>query len=104
MTSMRLTGENSGMDPAETLRPLVAELRTLVDKLELQDNDAALARTLHAAQEKVAGPRAVVMLLGEREDLKRQFLERLLGSGVAELPAPTAVCTWLEYGVTPECT
>lgn len=90
---MHLTGENSAMDPAETLRPLVAELRTLVDKLELQDDDAALARTLHAAQEKVAGPRAVVMLLGEREDLKRQFLERLLGPGVAELPAPTAVCT-----------
>lgn len=101
---MHLTGENSAMDPAETLRPLVAELRTLVDKLELQDDDAALARTLHAAQEKVAGPRAVVMLLGEREDLKRQFLERLLGPGVAELPAPTAVCTWLEYGATAECT
>jgi hypothetical protein len=101
---MHLTGENSGTDPVETLRPLVAELRTLVDKLELQDDDAALARSLHAAQEKVAGPRAVVMLLGEREDLKRQFLERLLGPGVAELPAPTAVCTWLEYGETSECT
>lgn len=104
MTSSHLTGESPGADPVEALRPLVAELRALLGRLELHDENASLAQSLDAAQERVAGPHAVVMLLGEREELKRQFLERLLGADVAQLPSPTAVCTWLEYGDTADCT
>lgn len=98
-----LAGQNTQADPAEALRPLVAELRALVDRLELKDDDASLARALHAAHEQVAGPHAVVMLLGERDATKHRFLERLLGV-IPELPRPTAVCTRLEYGAPAECT
>ncbi|MGB9419209.1 MAG: hypothetical protein WCB58_23060, partial [Acidobacteriaceae bacterium] len=92
------------VDPIEALRVLVAELRALVARLELKDGTPGLQDTLNAAQERVCGPRAVVVLLGEHEALKRRFLERLLGPNLAHLPNPTAVCTRLEYGAEPECT
>jgi hypothetical protein len=89
------------VDPIEALRVLVAELRALVARLELKDR-AHLQETLNAAQERVCGPRAVVLLLGEHEELKRRFLERLLGPNLTHLPSPTTVCTRLEYGTEPE--
>jgi hypothetical protein len=82
---------------------LVADLRALADRLALKEHDSSLQQTLKAAQERVSGPRAVVMLLGEHEDLKRRFLERLLGPNLAQVPKPTTVCTRLEYGAQPEC-
>jgi hypothetical protein len=91
------------VDPTEALRVLVAELRALVARLELKDR-AHLQDTLNAAQERVCGPRAVVLLLGEHEELKRRFLERLLGPNLTQLPSPTTVCTRLEYGAEAECT
>ncbi len=92
------------VDPIEALRVLVAELRALVARLELKDGTPGLQDTLNAAQERVCGPRAVVVLLGEHEALKRRFLERLLGPNLAHLPSPTTVCTRLEYGAEPEST
>jgi hypothetical protein len=92
------------VDPIEALRVLVAELRALVVRLELKDRAPGLQDTLNAAQERVSGPRAVVVLLGEHEALKRRFLERLLGPNLAHLPSPTTVCTRLEYGAEPEST
>src|ERR1700753_3405994 len=89
------------IDPIEALVVLVAELRALVARLELKDR-AHLQETLNAAQERVCGPRAVVLLLGEHEELKRRFLERLRGPNLAPLPSPTTVCTRLEYGTEPE--
>jgi hypothetical protein len=92
------------VDPIEALRVLVAELRALVARLELKDGAPGLQDKLNAAQERVSGPRAVVVLLGEHEALKRRFLERLLGPNLAHLPNPTTVCTRLEYGAEPEST
>ena len=91
------------VDPTEALRVLMAELRALLARLELKDR-THLQDTLNAAQERVCGPRAVVLLLGEQEALKRRFLERLLGPNLTHLPSPTTVCTRLEYGAEPECT
>ena len=82
---------------------LVADLRALADRLALKEANRSLQQTLKAAQERVSGPRAVVMLLGEHEDLKRRFLERLLGPNLAQVPKPTTVCTRLEYGAQLEC-
>ena len=82
---------------------LVADLRALAERLALKEQDRNLQQTLNAAQERVSGPRAVVMLLGEHEDLKRRFLERLLGPNLAQVPKPTTVCTRLEYGAQAEC-
>jgi hypothetical protein len=102
MTSPQPTDQKPRIDPVEALRVLVADLRALADRLALKDN-RSLQQTLKAAQERVSGPRAVVMLLGEHEDLKRRFLERLLGPNLAQVPKPTAVCTRLEYGAQREC-
>jgi hypothetical protein len=102
MTSPYLTDQKPRIEPVEALRVLVADLRTLGERLELKDH--SLRQTLKAAQQRLSGPRAVVMLFGEHEDLKRRFLERLLGPNLAQLPNPTAVCTRLEYGAEPECT
>jgi hypothetical protein len=103
MTSPQPTDQKPRIDPVEALRVLVADLRALADQLALKELSHSLQQTLKAAQERVSGPRAVVMLLGEHEDLKRRFLERLLGPNLAQVPKPTTVCTRLEYGAQPEC-
>ena len=103
MTSPQPTDQKPRIDPVEALRVLVADLRALADRLALKEHDHSLQQTLKAAQERVSGPRAVVMLLGEHEDLKRRFLERLLGPNLTQVPKPTTVCTRLEYGAQPEC-
>jgi hypothetical protein len=103
MTSPQPTDQKPRIDPIEALRVLVADLRALADRLALKEHSGTLQQTLKAAQERVSGPRAVVMLLGEHEDLKRRFLERLLGPNLAQVPKPTTVCTRLEYGAQPEC-
>jgi hypothetical protein len=104
MTSPHLTDQKPRIDPVETLRVLVADLRALAARLALKEHNPNLQQTLKAAQERVSGPRAVVMLLSEHEDLKRRFLERLLGPNLAQVPKPTRVCTRLKYGAEPECT
>ncbi len=90
-------------DPVDGLRVLVAELRSLVDRLELKERSHNLQSTLKTAEQRLAGPRAVVMLLSEHEELKRRFLERLLGPKLAQVPKPTTTCIRLEYGIAPEC-
>ncbi|MFL6429169.1 MAG: hypothetical protein ACJ71S_13070 [Acidobacteriaceae bacterium] len=104
MTSPHLIGSKPPIDPVEALRVLMADLRALADRLALKEQSAGLQQTLKAAQDRVCGPRAVVMLLSEHEDLKRRFLERLLGPHLAQVPNPTVACTRLEYGAEPECT
>jgi hypothetical protein len=104
MTSPHLLEPKPPIDPVEALRVLVADLRALADRLGLKEHGRGLQQTLKAAQDRVSGPRAVVMLLSEHEGLKRRFLERLLGPNLAQVPNPTAVCTRLEYGAQPECT
>jgi hypothetical protein len=104
MTSPHLTDQKPRIDPVEALRVLVADLRALAERLALKEHSRSLQQTLKAAQERVSGPRAVVMLLSEHKDLKRRFLERLLGPNLAQVPKPTRVCTRLEYGAEPECT
>jgi hypothetical protein len=104
MTSPHLTDQKPRIDPVEALRLLVADLQALVVRLELKDRTPTMQTALKAAQQRVSGPRAVVVLLGEHEELKRRFLERLLGPELALLPNPTTVCTRLEYGAEPEST
>jgi hypothetical protein len=103
MTSPQPTDQKPRIDPVEALRVLVADLRALAERMALKEHNRSLQQTLKAAQERVSGPRAVVMLLGEHEDLKRRFLERLLGPNLAQVPKTTTVCTRLEYGAQPEC-
>ena len=79
MTSTHLTDQKPRVDPVDALRLLMADLRALADGLELKDRSRSLQQTLKATEERLSGPRAVVMLLGEHEELKRRFLERLLG-------------------------
>jgi hypothetical protein len=90
-------------DAVDGLRVLVAELRALVNRLELKERSHNLQSTLKTVEQRLAGPRAVVMLLSEHEELKRRFLERLLGPKLAQVPKPTTACIRLEYGVAPEC-
>lgn len=104
MTSPHLVDRKPPIDSVEALRVLVADLRALAERLALKEQSASLQQTLKAAQDRVSGPRAVVMLLSEHEDLKRRFLERLLGPHLAQVPNPTVACTRLEYGTEPECT
>jgi hypothetical protein len=104
MTSTQLTDQKPRVDPVDALRLLVADLRALADRLELKERSRSLQQTLQATQERLAGPRAVVMLLGEHEELKRRFLERLLGPNLKQVPSPTTACIRLEYGAEPECT
>jgi hypothetical protein len=104
MTSPYLTDRKPPIDAVEALRVLMADLRALAGRLELKERSRSLQQTLKAAQERVSGPRAVVMLLSEHENLKRRFMERLLGPNAGRLPNPTAVCTRLEYAAEPECT
>ena len=104
MTSPHLVDPKPPIDSVEALRVLVADLRALAERLALKEHSANLQQTLKAAQDRVSGPRAVVMLLSEHEDLKRRFLERLLGPHLAQVPNPTVACTRLEYGTEPECT
>ncbi len=104
MTSPPLTDQTPREDPTEGLRVLVADLLALTGRLELKERIPDLQATLKAAQERVCGPRALVMLLSEHAELKRRFLERLLGPELALLPNPTTECTRLEYGAEPEQT
>lgn len=102
MTSSHLIDQKPREDPVEALRLLVGELRQLVVRLELRESTPDPQAALKRAQERLCGPRAVVMLLSEHADLKRRFLERLLGP-IALVPNPTTVCTRLEYGAEIEC-
>src|SRR5882757_1878260 len=104
MTSPPLTDQTPREDPTEALRVLVADLLALTGRLELKERIPDLQATLKAAQERVCGPRALMMLLSEHAELKRRFLERLLGPDLALLPNPTTECTRLEYGAEPEQT
>ena len=104
MTSPPLTDQKPREDPTEGLRVLVADLQALVARLELKERTPGLQATLQAAQERVAGPRALVVLLSEHAELKRRFLERLLGPNLALVPNPTTACTRLEYGAEAEYT
>src|SRR5437763_150874 len=104
MTSPPLTDQTPREDPTEGLRALVADLQALTGRLELKERTPDLKAALKAAQERVCGPRALVMLLSEHAELKRRFLERLLGPNLALVPNPTTECTRLEYGAEPEST
>jgi hypothetical protein len=104
MTSPQPTDLSPRLDPADALRVLVADLQALADRLGLEEHSTSLQQTIKAAQERVAGPRAVVMLMSEHRDLKRRFLERLLGPSIAMVPEPVSACTRLEYGADAECT
>jgi hypothetical protein len=111
------------IDPVDALRLLVDDLQALADRLTLagdpphgspehgkpeqKEASTRLVQSLKAARERVAGPRAVVMLLSEHASLKRHFLERLLGpfpkSPLAELITESMRGpVRLEYGPTPE--
>jgi hypothetical protein len=103
MISPTVTDQKQRADATDGLRVLVAELRSLVDRLELKERSHNLQSTLKTAEQRLAGPRAVVMLLSEHEELKRRFLERLLGPKLAQVPKPTTACIRLEYGIAPEC-
>jgi hypothetical protein len=104
MISPPLTDQTPREDPTEGLRVLVADLLALTGRLELKERVPELRATLKAAQERVCGPRALVMLLSEHAELKRRFLERLLGPDLALVPNPTTACTRLEYGEEAERT
>ena len=104
MTSPHLADLIKNVDPVDALRLLVADLQALADRLGLKAQSRSLQKTLKATQERVLGPRTVVMLLGERAPLKRRFLERLLGPDLAAVPQPAAGCLRLEHGAEAECT
>jgi hypothetical protein len=104
MTSPPLTDQKPREDPTEGLRVLVADLQVLAGRLELKERIPGLQTALKAAQERVSGPRALVMLLSEHAELKRRFLERLLGPNLALVPNSTTECIRLEYGPEPEST
>ena len=124
MSSIPPADPKAPANPVDALRLLVADLQALADRLAppehpehgnsgdpLQHNEAEprFVLTLKAARERVAGPRAVVMLLSEHAPLKRRFLERLLGP-LPHLPAQLAESLTesstgpvrLEYGLAPE--
>jgi hypothetical protein len=103
MTSPHLSDQKPRVDPVDGLRVLAADLRALVDRLELKARNHNLQPTLKAIEQRLSGPRAVVMLLSEHEQLKRRFLERLLGPKLAQVPKATTGCIRLEYGAAPEC-
>ena len=103
MISPTVTDQKQRADATDGLRVLVAELRSLIDRLELKERSHNLQSTLKTAEQRLAGPRAVVMLLSEHEELKRRFLERLLGPKLTQVPKPTTACIRLEYGIAPEC-
>lgn len=90
MTPSSPPDSKAPVDPVDALRLLVADLQSLADRLTLagdpehgnpeqKEASPRLVQSLKAARERVAGPRAVVMLLSEHALLKRRFLERLLG-------------------------
>jgi hypothetical protein len=102
MTSPPLSDQKARIDEVDELRALGAELRALAERLELKARSHDLQPTLNALEQRLSGPRAVVMLASEHEDLKRRFLERLLGPNLAQVPKPMTVCMRLEYGAAPE--
>lgn len=102
MTSPHLPEPNAHDDSVDGLRLLVADLQSLADRLGLKDRSRNLRQTLKTTQERVSGPHAVVMVLGQQPELKRRFLERLLGSCLAGVPASLNSCTRLEYGTEAE--
>src|ERR1700759_2454957 len=104
MTSPPLTDQKPREDPTEGLRVLVSDLQSLAGRLELKERIPGLQTALKSAQERVSGPRALVMLLSEHAELKRRFLERLLGPNLALVPNPATECIRLEYGSEPEST
>jgi hypothetical protein len=97
MISPPLPEQKPRVDAAEGLRELVAELRSLAERLELKARSHNLQATLQALERRIAEPRAVVILLSEHEELKRRFLERLLGPNLTQVPKPTTGCIRLEY-------
>jgi hypothetical protein len=120
MTSNPSADVKAPVDAVDALWLLVADLRALSDRLALSENpeqrdpertapNPRFVETLKAAEERVSGPRAVVMLLSEHPLLKRRFLERLLGP-LSDLPEPVAELlservrgpVRLEYGLAAE--
>lgn len=104
MTSPPMSDQKPRVDSVDGLRALVADLRALADRLELKARSHNLRPTLKAVEQRLCGPRAVVMLLSEHEELKRRFLERLLGPHLAQVPKPATACIRLEYGTAMERT
>lgn len=98
MISPQLADQKPRIDTVDGLHGLVPELRALADRLELKERSHALRLTLEALERRLSGPRAVAMLLSESEELKRRFLERLLGPKLAHVPRSTTACIRLEYG------
>jgi hypothetical protein len=103
MNSPQLSDQKPRVDTVDGLHVLVADLRALADRLELKERSHALRPTLEALEQRLSGPRAVVMLLSESEELKRRFLERLLGPKLAQVPRPTTACIRLEYAAVAGC-
>jgi hypothetical protein len=102
MTPPPLSDQKLRVDAVDELRVLGAELRALAKRLELKARNHELQPTLKALEQRLSGPHAVVMLVSEHEELKRRFLERLLGPDLAQVPKPTTACVRLEYGTAPQ--
>jgi hypothetical protein len=103
MNSPQLFDQKPRVDTVDGLHVLVADLRALAERLELKERSHALRPTLEALGQRLSGPRAVVMLLSDSEELKRRFLERLLGPKLAQVPRPTTTCIRLEYAPVAGC-
>jgi hypothetical protein len=103
MNTPQLSHQKPRVDTVDGLHVLVADLRALADRLELKERSHTLRPTLEVLEKRLSGPRAVAMLLSESEELKRRFLERLLGPKLAQVPRPTTACIRLEYGTVAGC-
>jgi hypothetical protein len=103
MNSPQLSDQKPRVDTVDGLHVLVADLRSLAERLELKERSHTLRATLEVLEQRLSGPRAVVMLLSESEKLKRRFLERLLGPKLAQVPRPITACIRLEYAAVAGC-
>ena len=61
MNSLQLSDQKPRVDTVDGLHVLVADLRALAERLELKERSHALRPTLEALQQRLSGPRAVVM-------------------------------------------
>ena len=103
MASPYLVDPIKPVDPVDALRLLVVDLEALADRQGLKQKNRALQHTLDATQQRVFGPRTVIMLMGETAAVNRRFLERLLGPQLAHVPEPVTGCVRLEHGAEAEC-
>ncbi len=104
MASPYLVDPIKPIDPVDALRLLVVDVQALADRLALRQANRGLQQLLDATQERVFGPRTVIMLMGETAAVKRRFLERLLGPQLNAVPEPATGCLRLQYGAEAECT